>query len=114
MNTKILLTAAIVALTVTSFAAQPLFSPRAAGNQPKVAANADAPAITIAMVDTKPALLSPRAAGNQIKVVKGTTTETTSAQVCRQNMGGTPRAVTECSSHVTMPMCTKIVAQQDQ
>ena len=68
----------------------------------------DTPAITVAYVETTPALLSPRAAGNQIKVVKGTNTDVNPALVCRNNMIGSPKAVTECSSHVTMPGCVTI------
>ena len=114
MKAKILLAAVVAAFTFTSFAAQPLLSPRAAGNQPKAVANTDAPTITIAYVVTTAALLSPRAAGNQHKTVQGVTAETTTAQFCRENMSGTPKAITECSSHANMPLCKNVVAQQDQ
>jgi len=111
MNTKALALGAVAAaFTFTSFAAEPLLSPRAAGNQIKVVSNAApaAPTTTIAYVDKAPALLSPRAAGNDIKVIKGATAETNPALVCRQNMNGTPKAVTECSSHANMPGCATV------
>ena len=114
MNAKILLAAVVAAFTVTSFAAEPLLSPRAAGNQIKVApVAAESPAITVAYVDTSSAQLAPRAAGNQLKKIKGTADkETTPAEFCRANMSGTPKAVTECSSHTTMPNCAKAIAMQ--
>lgn len=107
MKLKLLLGAAVAAFTLTSFAAEPLLSPRAAGNQIKAVSDstATAPAITIAYVETAPALLSPRAAGNQLKVVKGVANDTTTAAFCRANMNGTPRAIAECSSHANMPDC---------
>lgn len=106
MKTKILLGAIVAAFTLTSFAAEPLLSPRAAGNQIKTASSVDAsPAITIAYVGSTSALLSPRAAGNQLRVVKGAANDVTPAAFCRANMGGTPRAIAECSSHANMPDC---------
>lgn len=109
---KVLLLGAVVtAFAFTSFAAEPLLSPRAAGNQIKhVSGSVDTATITIAYVDITPALVSPRAAGNQIKVVKGTNSDVNPALVCRNNMIGSPRAVTECSSHVTMPGCVTLAA----
>ena len=111
MKNKILLAAAVAAFTLTSYAAQPLLSPRAAGNQLKVASAAEAPAVA-AYVNTTSAQLSPRAAANQIKSVQGIANDTTTAAFCRANMNGSPKAVTECSSHATMPACTKAVAMQ--
>jgi hypothetical protein len=109
MNTKILLTAVVAAFAFTSFASHPLLSPRAAGNQIQVVNSSVAtPSSTVAFVDATPALLSPRAVGNQIKVVKGVVTDTNPALVCRNNMNGSPRAVTECSSHATMPGCATL------
>jgi hypothetical protein len=109
-TTKVLLLGAVVtAFALTSFAAEPLLSPRAAGNQIKhVSGSVDTPTIAVANVETTPALLSPRAAANQIKVVRGTNTEGNPALVCRSNMIGSPKAVTECSSHANMPGCATI------
>lgn len=111
MNTKVLLLGAVVtAFAFTSFAAEPLLSPRAAGNQIKIVRSdaPTAPAIAVAYVETTPALLSPRAAGNQIKVVQGLNNDVNPALVCRENMLGSPKAVTECSSHATMPGCVTV------
>lgn len=114
MNTKVLALGAVVAaFTFTSFAAEPLLSPRAAGNQIKTVSNTtEAPVVAIAYVDTSHPWLSPRAAGNQIKVVKGVVADVNPALECRRNMPGTPRIVTECSSHTTMPVCTKLTAMK--
>lgn len=112
MNMKIKILAvgaAVAAFTLTSFAAEPLLSPRAAGNQIKVASNAtETPAITVTYVQPTSALLSPRAAGNQIKVVKGIANDANPVLECRNNMIGSPRVVAECSSHTTMPMCMTV------
>ena len=110
MNIKILTVgAAVAAFTLTSFAAEPLLSPRAAGNQIKAASSAtETPATAVAYVQTASALLSPRAAVNQIKVVKGAATDANPALECRNNMIASPRAVAECSSHTTMPLCLAI------
>lgn len=109
-NTKILVLSAVVtALAFSSFAAEPLLSPRAAGNQSKTAASSAAAAtVTAACVDSGTALLSPRATANQVKVVKGTSAEVNPALACRKNMNGTPKAVTECTSHTTMPACQPV------
>ena len=106
-TTKVLLLGAVVtAFAFTSFATEPLLSPRAAGNQIKhVSSAVETPTITITYVDTKPALLSPRAAGNQAKIVKGTNNEVNPALACQKTMVGSPKAVAECSSHTTMPGC---------
>ncbi|HUZ06738.1 MAG TPA: hypothetical protein VMV89_04550 [Candidatus Paceibacterota bacterium] len=109
-TTKVLvLGAAVAAFTFTSFAAEPLLSPRAAGNQIKhVNSSVGTPTITIAYVETTPVLLSPRAAGNQIKVVQGVSNDVNPALVCRNTMIGSPKAVAECSSHTTMPGCMTV------
>jgi hypothetical protein len=106
-TTKVLLLGAVVtAFAFTSFAAEPLLSPRAAGNQIKhVSSSVDAPTITVAYVDSGSALLSPRAQANQIKVLKGTNTDVNPALVCLKTMNGSPKAVAECASHTTMPGC---------
>lgn len=107
-TTKVLLLGAVVtAFAFTSFAVEPLLSPRAAGNQIKqVGSSVDTVTTTIAYVDSGSALLSPRAAGNQIKVVKGSINDVNPALVCLKTMSGSPRNVAECNSHTTMPGCT--------
>ena len=107
---KILVLGAIVtAFTFSSFAAEPLLSPRAAGNQIKTATSSMATAtVTTAYVDSGAALLSPRAAANLVKVVKGTTADANPAVACQKTMNGTPKAVTECTSHTTMPACQPV------
>lgn len=106
-TTKILLLGAVVtAFTLSSFAADALLSPRAQGNQIKIVSSTDVtPTTTITYVSGTSALLSPRAAGNQIRVTAGANNDFNPALNCYQNMGGTPRVVTECASHSTMPGC---------
>jgi len=107
MNFKSLaLGAAVAAFTLTSFAAEPLLSPRAAGNQLKTVDSAKVSATTtVISTDTSATLLSPRAQGNQIKVLKGVVNEQTPALNCYRTMNGAPRAIAECSSHANMPVC---------
>lgn len=114
MKTKVLLLGAVItAFAFTSFAVEPLLSPRAAGNQVKhVSSSLDAPSVAIAYVDAAPALLSPRAAGNQSKIVKGTNNESNPALECLKTMNGSPKAVAECSSHTTMPSCEVMTASR--
>lgn len=114
MNTKLLFAGVVAAaFTLTSFAAQPLLSPRAKGNQIKVVSYRETtPGIAVEYVSVAPAQLSPRAAGNQIKTVKGIAEDANPALACRANMNGTPKAVTECSSHANMPGCASVGAQQ--
>ena len=100
------LSAIVTALAFSSFAAEPLLSPRAAGNQIKISSDADTVATTVDYVAAPSALLSPRAACNQLKAVKGVASETTPALACLATMNGTPKVVTECSSHANMPGCT--------
>jgi hypothetical protein len=109
-TTKVLLLGAVVAaFTFTSFATEPLLSPRAKDNQIKhVSSAVDTTTTTITYVDSGSALLSPRAAGNQIKVVKGTNNDINPALVCLKTMSGSPKAVAECSSHTTMPGCQTV------
>ena len=103
-TTKVLLLGAVVtAFTFTSFAADALLSPRAAGNQIKQFAGTYNDIDLVAANNT--GFLSPRAAGNQIRTVAGTYNEVTPALICYQNMGGTPKAVAECAAHTTMPGC---------
>lgn len=109
-TTKILvLGAAVTAFAFTSFAAEPLLSPRAAGNQIKTATSSvDTTTVTKAYVDSGAALLSPRATANQNKTLKGTTAEVNPALACQKTMNGTPKAVAECTSHTTMPACQPV------
>ena len=111
-NTKVLLLGVVItSFAFSSFAAEPLLSPRAKGNQIKVASSSvETPAIVINYVDTTPALLSPRAQGNQVKVVKSTNTDVIAALVCQKTMLGSPKAVAECSSHSNMPGCQTLAS----
>jgi hypothetical protein len=61
-------------------------------------------AITI-NINANNAPLSPRAAGNQITRVAGVNSEVNPASACAKTMRGTPKAVSECTSHTTMPSC---------
>jgi len=110
MNTKVLLLGAVItAFAVTTFAAEPLLTPRATGNQIKtVSSPAETPSATITYVDSNSALLTPRAAGNQIQVAKGGNNDVNPALACQKTMGGSPKLVAECTSHTTMPGCVTI------
>ncbi len=111
MKTKVLLLGAVVtAFALTSFAAEPLLSPRAKDNQIKIVTSSiDTQGGTVTYVTSvSPALLSPRAQANQIKVVKGTNNDINPATVCQKIMSGSPKAVAECSSHTTMPGCVTV------
>lgn len=108
MKSKILLLgAAVAAFTFTSFAADALLSPRAAGNKIKVV-----PGITAAQpAPANVSLLTPRAADSQIKTVAGVVNDPNPAVACRNSMNGTPKAVAECSSHTTMPACMTVATK---
>ncbi|HEY5043490.1 MAG TPA: hypothetical protein VIK53_15975 [Verrucomicrobiae bacterium] len=111
MKTKALLLGAVVtAFALTSFAAEPLLSPRAKDNQIKIVTSSiDTQGGTVTYVTSvPPALLSPRAQASQIKVVKGTNNDINAAAVCQKTMTGSPKAVAECSSHTTMPGCVTV------
>ncbi len=111
MKTKVLLLGAVVtAFALTSFAAEPLLSPRAKDNQIKIVTSSiDTQGGTVTYVTSvSPALLSPRAQANQIKVVKGTNNDINPAAVCQKTMTGSPKAVAECASHTTMPGCVTV------
>lgn len=87
-TTKVLLLGAVVtAFTFSSFAVEPLLSPRAAGNQIKhVTSAVDAPTVTITYVNTTSTLLSPRAQGNQIRHVAGTNNDVNLVTAWRPTM----------------------------
>ena len=110
MNMKVLLLGAVVtAFAFTSFATEPLLSPRAAGNQITRSANyVETQDLTSIRAAAGSPLLSPRAAGNQIMVAKGVYNDTNPVLLCQKTMIGSPRAVTECSSHTTMPGCMAV------
>lgn len=108
--TKLILVIGAVALTAATFnanATEPLLSPRANGNQIKFATNntPDSAFAKVYYVKSNNALLSPRAQGNQIKVLAGTNGDVNPALACAKSMTASPRAITECSSHTTMPGC---------
>lgn len=105
MKTKILILGVVVtAFAFTSFAAEPLLTPRMKDNQPKlaVASTANDPDLLAASRNT---LLTPRAFDNQIKTVSGINHDSNPALACAKNMNGTPKIVAECASHTTMPGC---------
>ncbi len=113
MKTKILLLGAVVtAFAVSTFAAGPLFSPRAASNQTKIINSSVATlAVTATYADTGSALLTPRAASNQAKLVKGAKADTSTVQDCRKEMTGSPKSIAECASHPSAPMpCCNMTA----
>jgi hypothetical protein len=113
MKTRIIILGAVVtAFAFTSFAAEPLLSPRAKDNQIKIVNSlVETPTITVAYVDSTSALLSPRAAGNEIKHVKGTNNNFNPALACRDGMGGTPKIVMACAEHTTMPGCAVLASR---
>jgi hypothetical protein len=114
MKSKVLLLGAVItAFTFTSFATDALLSPRAQGNQIKVASNlATTPAVTGAYVAPATAQLSPRAQGNQIKVASGLANGSNPSLACRSGMAGSPKAVAECSQHTTMPGCQTVASKE--
>ena len=100
MKTKILVFGAVVtAFAFTSFAAEPLLSPRAKDNQIKVVTSSiDTQGGTVTFVtstapSTSPVLLSPRAKENQIKFVSSSI----------NTQGGTVTYLTPASSALLSP-----------
>jgi hypothetical protein len=114
MKNKVLLLGAVMtAFTFTTFAADALLTPRATDNQPKAIVSPEAsPTVTIAYVDSTPALLSPRAMDNQSKIVKGETGDSNPALACAKMMTGSPKAVSECAAHTTMPDCMTVATMK--
>ena len=104
MKTKVLLLGAVVtAFAITSFATEPLLSPRAAGNAiEKVTAGSAG----ISVVDANAGrMVSPRAIGNEITIVAGSTG---AAATCSK-MAGSPKMIAECASHPGAAMaCCKV------
>lgn len=95
----------LAAITMNATAAEPLLSPRAAGNQIKHVTGTNNDPNLLA-VNNGGALLSPRAASNQIKTVSGVANDVNPALVCRNTMTGSPKAIQACTDHPgTMPAC---------
>jgi hypothetical protein len=110
MNTKMLLLGTIITtLASASFASDALLSPRAQGNQIKVAASVQTPAVTVIHVGST-ATMAPRLQAAQIRVVKGIVNDRNPALECRRTMLGSPKAVIACSQSITMPGCMKLAS----
>jgi len=108
MKTRILLTTiaatALAAITLNVNAGTTLLSPRAAGNQTKIA-----PGIAATQPTFTAQSGSPRALGNQITTVASVATEVTPAIACVSNMPGNPKTIQACAEHPgTMPDCNSI------
>lgn len=99
--------AAMVTITLNSFAGDALLSPRTAGNQISHVA-----AVTGAAnpVNAAATTVAPRAAGNQVVIAAGTAT---GAAVTCGKMAGTPKMIAECASHpgAVMPCCATASAK---
>jgi hypothetical protein len=105
MKSKILILGAVVAaFTFTSFAADALLSPRAAGNQVKVVATT-ANDITLVAANRDTAL-SPRAAGNKTTTAAGVETVAVKCPVL-----GSPRQVTAAGKDARTSCCGLTLAQ---
>ena len=104
----LLLGTAITTFAFTTFAADALLTPRAAGNQIKVV-----PGITAAQPAPATAvLLTPRTQDYQIKTVAGVANDSNPAVACAKNMTASPKAISECSSHATIPGCKKVASMK--
>jgi hypothetical protein len=114
MKSKVLLLGAVVtAFAISSFAAEPLLSPRAAGNQIKIVkSSVPTPTVAAAYVAPGNVLFSPRAQGNQIKVASGLANDSNPSLTCRSGMAGSPKALAECSQHTTMPGCQTVALKE--
>lgn len=113
VNPKVLFLGAVFAVfAITSSTAEPLLLPRATGDQIKIAkSSATTPTVTVFYVAPGTALHSPRAQGNQIKVAAGIANDANPALACRHGMAGSPKDVTECSAHTTMPGCQTVASK---
>jgi hypothetical protein len=99
--------AALAAITINVNAGEALLTPRAAGNQIKVAPG-------VATAQAAPAIqsLSPRAQGNQAATVAGVANETTPAMACVSAMKGSPKTIQACAEHpATMPGCNTVAVR---
>jgi hypothetical protein len=103
MKLKVLLLGAVITVfTFTSFAADALLSPRAAGNQTTVV-----PGITVAQpVSASAVLLSPRAAGNQTATVTGAETFAVKCPVL-----GSPKYITAAGPAARTSCCNLTLAE---
>jgi hypothetical protein len=102
MKTKVLLLGAVVtAFAFTTFAADTLLSPRAAGNQIKIV-----PGLTVAQPAPASAVLrSPRIQGNQMVKVGGSASVLAKCPVI-----GSPRDVSTAGSAARTACCGQTVA----
>jgi hypothetical protein len=107
MKTRILLTtigaAALAAITLNVNAGTTLLSPRAQGDQSKVASDIAAaqPANTVQTT-------SPRALGNQTKTGAGVANDVNPATQCSRHMTASPKAIQACAANPSnMPCCAK-------
>jgi hypothetical protein len=106
MKTRILLTtigaAALAAITLNVNASNALLSPRAAGNQIKVA-----PGIAAAQPAPASQSVSPRALGNQTLTVDSVANDVNPVMECHK-MIASPKAIQACAEHPTaMSGCCK-------
>jgi len=111
MKTKILLLgAAITAFTFSTFASDALLTPRMKDNQPKVVTSSiSTQGGTVTYITSDSAvMLSPRAKDNQGRAVAGVANDSNPAQDCAKRMNGTPKMISECASHTTMPGCVTV------
>jgi hypothetical protein len=108
MKIRILLTsigvATLASIAFNANAGSTLLSPRALGNQIKVAPG-DTAAQPAAVVQSG----SPRAIGNQTRIVAGVANEVTPAMACVSKMSGNPKTIQTCAEHpATMPGCNPV------
>ena len=106
MKTRILLTtigaAALAAITLNVSAGTTLLSPRAQGNQIKVA-----PGIAAAQPAPAAQSVSPRALGNQPLTIAGVANDVNPVMECHK-MIASPKAIQACAEHPTaMSGCCK-------
>lgn len=113
MKTQIfLLGAAITAFTFSTFASDALLSPRQKDNQARVVTSSvstQGGAVAYVTSDA-PVVLSPRGKDNQSMMVKGVANDSNPALTCAKNMNGTPKMISECASHTTMPGCATVAS----
>jgi hypothetical protein len=111
-NKSLLLGAVLTAFAVSSFATEPLLSPRAKGDQINFVNPApEATTSVIAREDATTVLLSPRAAGNQIKFAQGADVDTNRETSCQKDATLSPRALAECSSHAAVQDASSTAVQ---
>lgn len=107
MKRNILITVGAVtlaAITINATAAEPLLSPRAAGNQIKHVSGIANDANLVGV--NQGATVSPKAFGNRIVTVAGAANDVNPAIACAANMNGTPKMIQACVEHPgTMPGC---------